>query len=557
MKLIQLLRPELTLSMTFIVFIATLSGLSNASVLIIINAVSGEEDGDTFQLFYIIVFIIAILIYIYAQRYILIIMSKNVDEALHNIRIRIIHKIQTAEYLTLEKIGRSEIYSIISKDIRTISDATIVLVMMCQAVIFLFFAMIYIAIQSFIALGLYLAITSMMIFIYLKRNKRVNTTMHNAITRENEMLDAVAHLIDGFKEVKMNDLRRIELNEHIVEISKSAVDMHGEAKALLSEMNIFGQTTYYFLTAAMVFFLPSLVSLEPGALSTLTATTLFLMAPLTVLVGGAERYVATNVAAQNIEDIEEAINQHVRPMARRRAEPLIIHEPPFHDITFEHVQFEYVDAAGDTPFQLGPIDLFIATGETIFIAGGNGSGKSTFLNLLTCLYFPTSGDLKLDGQRVSETNAITYRNLFSVIFYDYHLFDRLYGIHDIDEYQVETLLQQLQLSDKTRLVDRKFETLNLSTGQKRRLAMLVLYLENKPICVFDEWAAEQDPEYRRYFYTAILPELKARGKTIIAVTHDDRYYDMDYVDRILRFEEGRLVSDTSTSADTATPTPPS
>jgi putative ATP-binding cassette transporter len=149
--------------------------------------------------------------------------------------------------------------------------------------------------------------------------------------------------------------------------------------------------------------------------------------------------------------------------------------------------------------------------------------------------------LRVDGQQVSEANASAYRNLFSVIFYDFHLFDRLYGLQDINVQEVEELLERFQLKGRTRLVDRRFEPLDLSSGQKRRLALLVSYLENKPICVFDEWAAEQDPVFRRYFYTDILPELKAKGKTIIAVTHDDRYYDMDYVDRILKFEEGQLV----------------
>ncbi len=194
-------------------------------------------------------------------------------------------------------------------------------------------------------------------------------------------------------------------------------------------------------------------------------------------------------------------------------------------------------------FHLGPIDLSISPGETIFISGGNGSGKSTFLRLLTCLYFPTQGVLSIDEQPLAESNAEMYRDLFSVIFFDYHLFNHLYGLHDMDTRldEVDELLEKLQLKEKTRLIDNRFDTLDLSTGQRRRLALLIHYLEDNPICVFDEWAAEQDPEYRRYFYTDILPELKAKGKTAIVVTHDDRYYDMAYVDQILKFEEGRLV----------------
>jgi putative ATP-binding cassette transporter len=252
-------------------------------------------------------------------------------------------------------------------------------------------------------------------------------------------------------------------------------------------------------------------------------------------------YTAANVSAERIEQLETAIDRHVRPMARRRGEELVIRNAPFRDITFQDVQFDYLNSEGRKSFRLGPVNLVIAPGETIFISGGNGSGKSTFLRLLTSLYFPTRGNVQLDGQRLSESNAATYRELFGVIFYDYHLFDRLYGLRNIDEEQVDALLHRFRLADKTRLEGDRFETLDLSTGQRRRLALVVNYLENKPICVFDEWAAEQEPDFRRYFYTNILPELKAQGKTVIAVTHDDRYYDMNYIDRVIKFEEGKLV----------------
>src|SRR5262249_34388545 len=159
--------------------------------------------------------------------------------------------------------------------------------------------------------------------------------------------------------------------------------------------------------------LPLIISINPGELVKLTSAVLFLFSPIFVLVNGMPIFTAANVAAETIERLEVAINRHVRPMSRRRGDPLVIHEEPFHDITFENVLFDYIDASGNVAFRLGPIDLSILPGETIFISGGNGSGKSTFLRLLTCLYFPTTGDLTLDGQRLSEINAATYRALFA------------------------------------------------------------------------------------------------------------------------------------------------
>jgi putative pyoverdin transport system ATP-binding/permease protein len=83
----------------------------------------------------------------------------------------------------------------------------------------------------------------------------------------------------------------------------------------------------------------------------------------------------------------------------------------------------------------------------------------------------------------------------------------------------------MELEQKTGIVGRTFSDVNLSTGQRKRLAMIALVLERRPICIFDEWAADQDVHFRQKFYQVILPWLKSQGKTVIAVTHDERYFD--------------------------------
>jgi putative ATP-binding cassette transporter len=190
---------------------------------------------------------------------------------------------------------------------------------------------------------------------------------------------------------------------------------------------------------------------------------------------------------------------------------------------------------------VGPIDLTIRAHEITFITGGNGSGKSTFLKLLTGLYQPTSGVIKVDKVPIDETNREIYRNMISTVFSDYHLFKRLYGLRNIDHQEINELLREMELEEKTGLVDNEFETLELSNGQKKRLALLVSLLEDRPIFVFDEWAADQDPGFRRKFYKELLQKLKEKGKTIIAVTHDDRYFDV--ADRLLKMEEGKVTEE--------------
>ncbi|MCI5148175.1 MAG: ATP-binding cassette domain-containing protein, partial [Candidatus Electrothrix sp. MAN1_4] len=171
------------------------------------------------------------------------------------------------------------------------------------------------------------------------------------------------------------------------------------------------------------------------------------------------------------------------------------------------------------------------------ITGGNGSGKSTLLHLLIGLYSPDAGKIKLNGRRIDLRG---YRELFAVVFSNVHLFERFYGVEHVDEARVHELLALMQLDTKVKFQEGQFSTLDLSTGQKKRLAMVTAVMEDKPVYVFDEWAAGLDPEFRVYFYRSLLPTLKRQGKIIIAVTHDDRYFDV--ADRVIKMEYGQISS---------------
>jgi putative ATP-binding cassette transporter len=208
---------------------------------------------------------------------------------------------------------------------------------------------------------------------------------------------------------------------------------------------------------------------------------------------------------------------------------------PFRTLTLQNIQFAYPTPPGVSGFSLGPINLTARAGEILFIIGGNGSGKTTLMHVLTGLYRPLSGTFSLDDRIVKMTD---YRHYFAAVFNDVHLFERLYGLDRVDEQQVNRLLAQMDLAPRVRYVDDRFSTLKLSAGQRKRLALVVSLLEDKPIYLFDEWAADQAPDFRRYFYQELLPALKAQGKTLIVVSHDERYFAV--ADRVIKMEYGQI-----------------
>ena len=212
---------------------------------------------------------------------------------------------------------------------------------------------------------------------------------------------------------------------------------------------------------------------------------------------------------------------------------------PFHRIKIDNIEFDHMDEGKHSTFHLGPASLELIPGKITFIVGGNGSGKSTFLKILTGLWFPNRGSIVVDDVKISKTNMQNYRELFSIIFNDFQLFNKLYAMPEVTREEVLRLLQKMKIDDAIAFDGCEFSTLELSTGQRKRLALLIALLEDRPIYVFDEWAADQDPEFRRYFYTVILRELADKGKTVVAVTHDDHYFHL--ADKLLKFDYGKAV----------------
>jgi len=245
-----------------------------------------------------------------------------------------------------------------------------------------------------------------------------------------------------------------------------------------------------------------------------------------------------NVALEKLEDIGLSLAAHPAE------------EPPpgrpgdtssFETLELARVTHSYHQEKEDRNFMIGPISLEFRHGELVFLVGGNGSGKSTLAKIITGLYPPESGAIFLDGRPITNQNRDDYRQMFSAVFSDFHLFEDLLGLDAVNlDAEAHDYLVQLHLHHKVKIEKGSFSTTALSQGQRKRLALLTAYMEDRPFYLFDEWASDQDPLFKELFYTQLLSDLKDRGKTVLVITHDEKYFHL--ADRLIKLEEGKVIA---------------
>ena len=542
MSFFQLVRREMQGSLDRLAVMSGLGGVSNAAILAAINSGAQAAGNGEFGLSSAALFVIALLLFIKTQHYILIATTVEIEAIIHKVRVRLMDQVRHSELLPLDAIGRAEIVAAITKETGTLTQATNMLAFAGQGVVLVFFVAIYIAYLSLLAFALSVAIVCLAGLIFHMKSHQVAAGTREAADWDNRLYDRLMDLLDGFKEVRLNRSRSDDLFDHIVEVSRTAANIKIRTQSESYKQLVFSQSSMYLLLATVVFVVPVFSDTKGSSILQVTTALMFIVGVCMGIVQTIPLLQAANVAADNIERLElrlraiAAAAQPALPEPRKR----------FEKIEVRNVVFSYVDAASEAIFKVGPVNFTLRSGELVFITGGNGSGKSTFLKLLSGLYEPDSGEIMLDGVRVDDSNRDVYRSLIAAIFVDYHLFRRLYGMAEPDAAQVDRLLRQMRLADKTRLADREFSTLDLSGGQRKRLALIVSLLEKRPILLLDEWTADQDPDFRRKFYDELLPELQQAGGTVVVITHDERYLDELKLPALrLRMDEGRFVGQQS------------
>jgi putative pyoverdin transport system ATP-binding/permease protein len=345
---------------------------------------------------------------------------------------------------------------------------------------------------------------------------------------------------EGIKLLKLHRSRREAFMKELFEPTGRRYQRENvKASAVFIGGTSLGTLLFFITLGLFIFVAPRLISISTEVLTGYVLVFGFLMVPIGVITSLLSNIGRANVSLRNLKSLGIELGGETAGVLDLVLLPGSNGRAP--RIELEGVTHAYVSEDQTSGFTLGPIDLSIEPGELIFVIGGNGSGKTTLAKVIVGLYVPESGRVRFNRQIVSDSNRDHYREQFSVLFSDVFLFESLLGLerHAIDE-QAHAYLKHLRLDHKVTIKDGMLSTIDLSNGQRKRLALLTAYLEDRPVYVFDEWAADQDPVFKSFFYQRILPELKSRGKTVCVITHDDHYYNV--ADRIIKLEDGQITS---------------
>jgi len=517
---------------------AAASALASTLVLAIVNIAAARiaaTKSDVVNLWMAAAFVVGVLLYAAAETWIVGRLGADVEEAIDGLRMRLLHQVRHADLLKLERFGETPLFESITQSCQAISMNSQFLALSLRSVLLIVAVMLYIATISLLAFGLITVTLAVGAMAYLWLGHSLKERQQDLMTQESALFESVADLFDGFKEQRLNSARSRDLNNAFGCVSSAMTGARNEVHLHGWQQFVFGETVYNIMLGLVVFVVPSYSSSFGQEVVKVTAACLFMASSVFGLMQSIAVLTTAEAAAGRMLDLETELATLAEEGSEGPFPPL---PTDFTEIRLAGVEFGFPAPAGEQAFTVGPCDLTIRRGETLFITGGNGSGKSTFLKLLTGLYHPRQGSVMVDQTKIGPGQLAAYRGLMATVFTDFHLFARL---HDVDlptEDEARDLLRWMDLDRVTSLDGDRFGRRDLSGGQRKRLALVAAILEQKPILVLDELAADQDPQFRRKFYREILPELKRRGLTIIAVTHDDHYFDA--AERRLHMEEGRL-----------------
>lgn len=519
-----------------------ISGLINFLFLAFINLMVGLvlTKKNTFDFNYIILFCSLMLVFIWSRIELSNIVIKFSQQIFWKLRSEILRTILKANFYQFSK-RKDQIHAVLIHDINVLTGFSLSIIQFFSAFTMAIGCFIYMGMQSKILFLITLGVSIFGIMLY---RISVNFNKNRLILSrelENRFMKSFLDILSGFKEIHMHPkIGRDIFNRKIKNVSNESFINNTKAYTGLLNTQITEEVLFYSLIAFILIYNSFFTSESPASIVNFVFILLYLVGSINTLMTIIPDMVQAKIASGKIYKLKSELNDE---RFENQIENKEISIAEFNVLKVSDLMFIYENEKSGVKFSIGPLSFSLKKGEAIFIYGGNGSGKTTLINAVLGLLQVNSGTIHFNGTKLGKNNYSSYRTLFSVIFNDFHLFEELYGFEHISEDLVNEYLELFELNGKVSYLKNSFSTSNLSTGQRKRLSLIIALMRQHPILVLDEWAADQDPLFRKKFYVQIIPELKAKGFSIIAITHDDAYY---YVaDKLFKMEFGQLSHESS------------
>ncbi len=514
-----------------------ISGLTSFLLLAYINLMIEHilQKKDVFDFKYIILFCSLIFVFIWCRKTLSYIIIKFSQQTFWKLRSEVLQTILKANFQDFNK-RKDQIHTVLINDISALTNFSLSIIHFLSAFLMTIGCFVYMGMQSKVLLGITFCVSVFGILFYWagtyynKRNVKLSREL------ENKFMKSFLDILDGFKEIHMNPkIGRDIFDRKIWKISNESYANNTKAYTSFLNMEITGEVLFYALIAFILIFNSLFSNESPGSIVNFVFILFYLLGSINTLMHIIPTLVTAKIASKGIYNLKKDLSDD---RFQTNIEKEEISKIEFEELIVSDLVFSYVVEKNNEDFAIGPLNFTIKRGEIIFIYGGNGSGKTTFINALLGISKSNSGTIRFNGTELSTTNYEEYRTLFSVVFSDFYLFEELYGFDNISESEVNDYLKMFELNEKVSFKNNSFSSINLSAGQRKRLALIISLIRSNPILVLDEWAADQDPSFRKKFYTQIIPELTSRGFSIIAITHDDTYYNVS--DKLYKMEFGQL-----------------
>ena len=519
------------------VLAGAVSGLSGAALLALVNSALQREEGSG----------TSVLAWSFAGLCVLVALTKVVsnlllvrigEDSVLEIRLGLIQKILATPLAKLEGLGSHRLVAALTDDTQSVAHSLMLLPSIGINALVVICSLGYLGWLSPQVLVAFLLVMTVAGASYGLTLRRTMQLYRRAREAQDGLFKQFRLLNEGNKELKLHAPRRNAFVAELETIARSLRDKYVHGATISGAGHAWGQLLVFLAVGFLIFVLPQV---QPVSRETLTGYALvifYIMTPFQFVLQSLPVLGRGSVALERVEKLGLSL---ALPGVATGA-PTPPSPSSWRRLDLCGVIYGYHRNVEEEGFAVGPVDLSFHPGEIVFLVGGNGSGKTTLAKIISGLYMPESGEIRLDGKPVTEETIDGYRQLFSTVYSDFCLFESLLGLErpDLDQ-QAHRYLTKLHLDRKVTVKDGELSTVALSQGQRKRLALLTAYLEDRPIYLFDEWAADQDPTFKEIFYHQFLPELRSRGKLVLVISHDDRYFDVG--DRLIRMEEGRLLLD--------------